>query len=513
MGQACRLVRVTKWCLRAWFTAACTTEGRGNRCRSRHFEPFPQHWERQDLVDWLRVDQQSNPRLPCRVVDLGESGDVVAVGSGPYYRIDGVVYLRSTKANGVVCFRAVVDGVLRDMILRDLHRANRHGSVETMCDKFTNAFHASGIRRAASAIKKHCAICARLNARFAKGWLVPCGGPYHDIRALLSMTPYTVVGIDFVIIAPSVKVMIGACIATRHVTLLYAAKEDSNTAVSLIHELSLLRGLPVEVFSDRASYFRSVTFQSGMERMGIKVSYLASHSPFEGSVYERRNRELKRVLRYLLELPSVKKLLRHFDPDSVEHVRRLRLVLLEIELMVNQRPLGLVDTGAEVRTISPDSLCYGYARRTDQVADPGIAIFASPTDEPEDDGDVDGILGSVSPYTSRPGVRPSPIADAAPKRLSAIRNSFLSFHFQYLKDRSDKAMARGAPQSSVMPLFGKDDLVFVRAGKSDIVVVSLRMRILRLRAEMGIDRRGQRMGNKINLILSTYAFSKVLTRF
>ncbi|KAF4719390.1 hypothetical protein FOZ63_024062, partial [Perkinsus olseni] len=159
------------WCLRAWFTAACTTEGRGDRCRSRHFEPFPQHWERQDLVDWLRVDQQSNPRLPCKVVDLGESGDVVAVGSGPYYKIDGVVYLRSTKANGVVCFRAAVDGVLRDMILRDLHRANRHGSVETMCDKFTNAFHAAAIRRAASVIKKHCVICARLNARFAKGWL------------------------------------------------------------------------------------------------------------------------------------------------------------------------------------------------------------------------------------------------------------------------------------------------------------------------------------------------------
>ncbi|KAF4698369.1 hypothetical protein FOZ63_032244, partial [Perkinsus olseni] len=150
-----------------------------------------------------------------------------------------------------------------------------------------------------------------------------------------------------------------------------------------------------------------------------------------------------RVLRYLLELPSVKKLLRHFDPDSVEHVRRLRLVLLEIELMVNQRPLGLVDTGAEVRTISPDSLCYGYARRTDQVADPGIAIFTSPNDEvDDDDGDVDGILGSVSPYTSRPG---------------------------YLKDRSDKAIARGAPQSSVMPLFGKDDLVFVRAGRDGVI--------------------------------------------
>ncbi|EEQ98741.1 hypothetical protein Pmar_PMAR027225, partial [Perkinsus marinus ATCC 50983] len=111
-------------------------------------------------------------------------------------------------------------------------------------------FHAERLRSAAVAVRQHCVFCARFCATFPKNWAVPCGGPFFDISSLMKLPAYSVVGIDYVSLAPKVKAIVCVCAATRHCTLLYTPREDSKCSLDSIKELSLMFGRPLCVFSD-----------------------------------------------------------------------------------------------------------------------------------------------------------------------------------------------------------------------------------------------------------------------
>ncbi|KAF4652199.1 hypothetical protein FOL47_011226, partial [Perkinsus chesapeaki] len=464
VNQCCSLVAVYHWCWKVWLVQARTRRlrGRRHRAHTRDFPDFPTLWDNDDLQFLLRTDQRSNSHIGT--LSVCDSG-----GAGPYYRLDDLVYFRSNCSNGTVAYRAVVSDLLRDFVLRDIHRNYSHCGVTGMCSRFIEAFFCRALRSSAVRVRRQCPCCASLDARFA--WALPIGGPYFNIRALLESpdyVSYSVVGIDFMTLAPGIKVLVCVCCATRHCTLLYLRKEDTRHALQGVRELSLSRGKPILLLSDRAAYFRSEEWSRSLRQQGIRAIHTASRSPWEGAVYERVNLEIRRVLKFLADIPKIQRLLKKFDPNSVNDTYALRMLLLEIELMCNTRPIGMSSGSStfddHMEVISPDRLAYGFQRRLDDYTRPVplATTTPSPTTSDDDCPDFDDIIQGASKRVGEDGILPS-MVETAPSRLSAIRNSFLSFHFQQLKDRS----ARQCGSNSRLPahVFSVGEAVFVKNDK------------------------------------------------
>ncbi|KAF4647590.1 hypothetical protein FOL46_004005, partial [Perkinsus olseni] len=89
--------------------------GRRRRACTLDYPDFPVLWDHEDLRHLLRADQATNPHIDTLPVADEK-------GTGPYFRLDDLVYFRSNSSNGTVVYRAVVSNSLRDFILRDIHR-------------------------------------------------------------------------------------------------------------------------------------------------------------------------------------------------------------------------------------------------------------------------------------------------------------------------------------------------------------------------------------------------------
>ncbi|KAF4714716.1 hypothetical protein FOZ63_010621 [Perkinsus olseni] len=269
-------------------------------------------------------------------------------------------------------------------------------------------------------------------------------------------------------LAPGIKVLVCVCCATRHCTLLYCRREDTRHALQGVRELSLLRGKPVLLLSDRAAYFRSAEWTRSLRQQGIRAIHTASRAPWEGAVYERLNLEIRRMLKHVADIPKVQKLLKKFDPQSVNDTHSLRMMLLEIELLCNTRPIGM-STGSSLtddfmEVISPDRLAYGFQRRLDDYTRPvPLTAPLSPTDSDDEVGTgVEKVLQAAARRSGGEGILPD-LVGTAPTRLSAVRNSFLSYHFQSLKDRSSRQCNSPGQKSATQLCVG--DAVFVKNDK------------------------------------------------
>ncbi|EEQ98740.1 hypothetical protein Pmar_PMAR027224 [Perkinsus marinus ATCC 50983] len=123
---------------------------------------------------------------------------------------------------------------------------------------------------------------------------------------------------------------------------------------------------------------------------------------------------------------------------------------------MNQRPLGISSTGEEVNTICPDSLCFGYIRRTDRLTEP---LFELSQDGVrcggDDDPGIDLLIESAAVRQGGPGFLPGGALGTPPRRLSA-----------WLKDRSTRNARGGSRGRAGVLSFAADELVFVKSGKS-----------------------------------------------
>ncbi|KAF4745897.1 hypothetical protein FOZ63_005291 [Perkinsus olseni] len=263
-------------------------------------------------------------------------------------------------------------------------------------------------------------------ARKAK-WTLPVGGPMFDIRTLLtspSYRPYEAIGVDYV-------------------------------TVEGIKEFMMLWGTPRIVLSDRASYFKSVLWNQFLKSHNILSWLNASVAPWEGSYYERLHGIVRTILRPMLLIPYTRRMLREFDPRSVQDVRSLRLLLLEVSLLLNTRPLTI---DCEDGVITPDSLVQGYTRSTSSTSLPSPIVETGDAVPP-----VPDCVGAAAvPTSPSAAVLPSRGPDTAPHRVAAVRRVFLDYHFRRLKERSNAQFHSNGQWKA----FDVGSPVFIQAAKS-----------------------------------------------
>ncbi|KAK7902058.1 hypothetical protein WMY93_018827 [Mugilogobius chulae] len=150
------------------------------------------------------------------------------------------------------------------------------------------------------------------------------------------------------------------CMTTRAVHLDLLSSLDTDSFLMAFRRFSARRGKPFELISDQGTNFRGgerelrETFaalhpelQAQLAKAQVEFHFNPPNAPHFGGCWEREIRSLKQALQVTLGSQSV-----------TEEV--LRTVLVEIEGMLNSKPLGYVSSDiADLDPVTPNSLLLG----------------------------------------------------------------------------------------------------------------------------------------------------------
>lgn len=150
------------------------------------------------------------------------------------------------------------------------------------------------------------------------------------------------------------------CLTTRAVHLDLVANMDTDSFLMSLRRFTARRGKPFELLSDQGTNFKGGSkelheafkamepaLQEQLAAEQIRFRFNPPNAPHFGGSWEREVRSVKAALRTTLGAQTVS-----------EEV--LRTVLLEVESILNSRPLGYVSTDiADPDPVTPNSLLMG----------------------------------------------------------------------------------------------------------------------------------------------------------
>jgi len=150
------------------------------------------------------------------------------------------------------------------------------------------------------------------------------------------------------------------CLTTRAVHLDVLTSIDTDAFLMAVRRFTARRGTPAELHSDQGTNFRggenelreaftamSPDLQGLLAKHQINFHFNPPAAPHFGGVWEREIRSVKAALSTTIGAQSV--------PEEV-----LRTVLIEVEAILNSKPLGYVSANiADVDPITPNHLLMG----------------------------------------------------------------------------------------------------------------------------------------------------------
>lgn len=150
------------------------------------------------------------------------------------------------------------------------------------------------------------------------------------------------------------------CLTTRAVHLDVLTSIDTDAFLMAVRRFTARRGTPAELYSDQGTNFRggekelreafsvmSTDLQGLLAKHQINFHFNPPTAPHFGGVWEREIRSVKAALSTTIGAQSV--------PEEV-----LRTVLIEVEAILNSKPLGYVSSNiSDVDPITPNHLLMG----------------------------------------------------------------------------------------------------------------------------------------------------------
>ena len=225
-------------------------------------------------------------------------------------------------------------------------------------------------RRLAREVLNSCIICKRFKAKPGQSQ-APCLPNFR----LETTAPFRTVGVDFA--GPLMYnddngrkrkgyLLIFACPAVRCVHL--EPTKDMTTFEFILAFRRFVSRFPFveNIFSDNAltskraatefkimfRHLQTEEANSWFNTNGIRWDFITEKSPWRGSTYERLIQVAKRPLRKILQ-------------RRTPFLRELETILIEIEAMINSRPLTPIASNPDdIRALSPADLIFGYPART-----------------------------------------------------------------------------------------------------------------------------------------------------
>ena len=237
------------------------------------------------------------------------------------------------------------------------HRVKHNGVRQTLAEFRSNYWLTQG-RSFVKKILFECVVCKRYNAR-PYNYPKPPDLPKERVSC---ETPFSNTGVDYMgpVYCKNVYgvnsldeedmhkafIVLYTCASTRGVVLDLVPNGESKTFINSFIRFISRRGCPKIMLSDNGSVFTANDTQRFAAERNISWKYSIEYAPWHGGFWERLVASVKRCLKKTI------------GKACLSYVE-LQTVLLEIELILNTRPLlPLHDDDAE-EILTPHHILYG----------------------------------------------------------------------------------------------------------------------------------------------------------
>lgn len=249
------------------------------------------------------------------------------------------------------------------LLVASVHEQYYHHNHSTVMNELQRLYKIPQLRRLLKTVRARCMRC-RIDC--AKP-LYPEMSPLPRARVAAYLRPFTFTGVDY--FGPFVVKhgrkqekkwgAIFTCLTTRAIHIELASSLSTDAFIMLLRCFICRRGQPKEMFSDNGTNFRGADaelrriLQDNIRKRvqddfaDIKWNFNPPATPHMGGAWERLIRSIKIGLRHAL-------------PDRTPSEDLLRSCLIEIESIINSRPLTYVETTDDnLEALTPNHFLLG----------------------------------------------------------------------------------------------------------------------------------------------------------
>ena len=252
------------------------------------------------------------------------------------------------------------------LLVREVHSRVKHGGVNTTLVATREKYWILKGRQLIKGILRRCVVCKKTEG---SPYCVEPPPPLPDFRVSDS-PPFTHTGLDFagplyvqdsknLVVTSKVYICLFTCASTRAIHLELTRSLSADSFLLAFRRFVGRRGLPAMLISDNAKTFKSSSREIRSICRATEVSqylcnnrtswrFIVAKSPWWGGFYERMVQTVKRALRKIIGRSNL-------------HFEELNTVLIEVESVINCRPLTFVYDDCEGLSyaLTPSHLLYG----------------------------------------------------------------------------------------------------------------------------------------------------------
>ena len=251
------------------------------------------------------------------------------------------------------------------LLVMKFHEKVHHGGVQMTINKLREEFWITQARQCVKSVIKNCYICKRLEGTNYK---MPVSPDLPVERVDKDLLPFEVVGVDLtgniLILNKDIGdyekfyVVLFTCTTTRAIHLEVVKDLSTKSFLNAFIRFASRRGTPKLIISDNASNFKESSkilkdlintneVQSHLKENFCKWNFIPARSPHFGGFYERLIGVTKSCIK-----KSIFK--RKCNEDE------FKTIICEIELTLNNRPLGYIDNDINnLQILTPCHLLFG----------------------------------------------------------------------------------------------------------------------------------------------------------
>ena len=255
------------------------------------------------------------------------------------------------------------DHLLTSMIVQDAHKRVGHNGVkETLTEVRTRFWVVKGRSLVRSVIHR-CVLCRRFEGA---AYRAPPPPPLPEFR-VREEPPFTFTGVDFAgplyvhtsswTSSNKVWICLFTCCVTRAVHLDIVTDLSTTTFIRCLKRFAARRGMPHKFVSDNGKTFKAAAkFLKNVFKDDVVLQYLSGlgvewkfnleKAPWWGGVFERMVKSMKRCLRKMVGQAKLS-------------LDELHTAVVEVESIINSRPLTYLTSGDVEEPLTPSHLLIG----------------------------------------------------------------------------------------------------------------------------------------------------------
>ena len=249
---------------------------------------------------------------------------------------------------------------LTTLLIRRAHERVMHCGVKATLTELRSRFWIVRGRSTVQKILSQCVVCKRLEG---KSYHTPIAPPLPSFRVVESH-PFTHTGVDFAgplyigSLNNKAWICLYTCCVTRAVHLELVSDLSTETFIRCMKRFTSRRGLPTRMVSDNGKTFKGAAkeirsifthqdVQNHTSSLGIKFEFNLPKAPWWGGLFERLIKSVKRCLRKIIGQARL-----NYD--------EMTTALVEVEAVLNSRPLTYVTTDDMDEPLTPSHLLTGH---------------------------------------------------------------------------------------------------------------------------------------------------------